>query len=141
MENVKEEKDTLENAIKFIDSVTKTLEGLKDKFSGAMFDGELKNDKPEPILHNWVNQTNQIMKDKFEEVYEVKYSEENFRMMLKNWLVKFKDNIDFVLNAKVLFKNLQYIRNTIKTKITSSDSLSYINLTDMLVNKSKMSGK
>lgn len=138
MELIKEDKDSLENAIKFIDSVSKTLEGLKDKFNFIIFEGEGKNEKSEAILQNWVNQTNSILKEKFEEIFEFKYTEEVFRTSLKNWITKYKDNTDFILNAKVLFKNLQYIKNTIRAKITASDSLSYINLTDALINKNKI---
>ena len=43
--------------------------------------------------------------------------------------------LEFLLNAKVLLKNLQTIRTTIKNKITESDTLSYVNLTDMLIQK------
>jgi len=51
--------------------------------------------------------------------------------------VKFKDNSDFLLNAKFLFKNLSLIRSTIRSKILTSDSLSYLNLTDTLISRCK----
>jgi hypothetical protein len=138
MESLKEERDTIENVIKFIDSTSKALEGLRDKFSTMILEGESKNEKPEGVLQNWVRQAHNILREKFEEVYEYKYDEVFFKNCLKNWMTKYKDNAEFILNAKFLFKNLQIIRNTIKTKITASDSLSYMNLTDVLISKTKL---
>ncbi len=131
------EKDNLDNIIKFTDSVSKALEGLKDKYDFIIFECESKNEKPDNILNNWVNQANLVIKEKFEEIFMKKYLEENFQIILKTWIAKYKDNTDFILNAKVFLKNLHFIRNTIKAKVTASDSLSYMNLTDTLINKSK----
>lgn len=137
MEYIKEDKDTVENVIIFLDGVNKILEGLRDKFNLMIFEMESKSDKPESILHNWVQQINSVIQEKFLEIYEINHSEDLFKIVLKNWMLKFKDNQDFMLNVKVLFKNLQNVRNTIKLKITSNDSLSYVNLTDVLLNKKK----
>jgi hypothetical protein len=141
MENnyITEDKDTLENVIRFIDNLSKTLEGLRYKFSNIIFEGESKNEKPDANLTNWVLQTQGIFKEKFEEVYGIKYDEERFKFTLQNWLVKFKKYPDFLLNAKVLFKILHHTRNTVKSKLAASDSLSYLNLTDLLINKCKSS--
>jgi hypothetical protein len=132
MEN---EKDNLESTVKFVDSIAKTLDGLKDKFNLLLFESEAKNTKPDLILQNWVDQSLIVIKEKYEEIFQLKYSPENFDSALKVWITKYKDNNEFILNSKVLFKNLQIIRNTIKTKLTVSDSLSYVNLTDSLINK------
>jgi hypothetical protein len=138
MEYLKEDRNTIENVIKFMDSVSKALEGLKDKFSVLILEAESKNEKPESVLKNWVHQAHNIVKEKFEEVYEVKYDDTIFKKSLKNWLQNFKDNQEFLLNSKFLFKNLQHIKNTVKSKITANDSLSYMNLTDVLINKTKI---
>ena len=137
METLKEDRDTVDKAIEFIDGVSKTLEGLRDKYNLQIFDSESKNEKIDIILQSWVNQVTIVLQEKFEEIYSTKYSEELFKNCLKNWIIKFKDNQDFILNTKVLFKNLQHVRSTIKTKVTATDSLAYNNLTDMLINKSK----
>ncbi len=139
MENLINEKDTQENAIKFLDALSKSLDGLKDKYSSLIFDAQTKNEKIEPILKNWVKNANLIFKSKFEEIYEIKnFTDENFiRNRLKSWSVKYKDNNEFMMNMKVLFKSLQSIRITVKNKICGSDSLSYTSLTDNLINKNK----
>lgn len=135
MEILIEEVDTIDNAIMLMDGVSKTLEGLNDKFNLLLL--ESKQGNYEEILKNWVKETKLVIKDKFKEVYECDYDEDNFDKLLIHWIEKFKSNNDFVLNTKVLFRNLQIIRNTIKAKITATDSLSYMNLTDALIKKAK----
>lgn len=135
MEN---EKETLENVIKFMDGVSKTLEGLKDKYSLLILEAEAKSDRPDATLQNWVTQSNLVIKEKFEEVFRIKCDNEfNLKEHLSQWINKYKENHEFILNTKVLLKNIQHIRSTIKTKLTASDSLSYINLTELMINKSK----
>jgi hypothetical protein len=136
---ISEEKDSLNNAVIFLDALSKTLEGLRDIFSNLFFEGESKNEKPDAIVNNWVQQTQNIIKEKFEEVYEIKYNEEKFREVMLVWLAKYKEDHDFMLNMKVLFKILHHTKNTIKSKLIASDSLSYLSLTDLLVNKCKSS--
>jgi hypothetical protein len=136
MEKINEiTKDNLDKIIRFMDSISKILEGLKDKYTLLLFENESKNIKPDTILQNWVDAASQIIKEKYEELFEAKYKEDEFNNTLKLWLIKYKDNNEFLLNAKVLLKNLQTIRTTIKNKITESDTLSYVNLTDMLIQK------
>lgn len=137
MEFIKEENIPVEKIIEFLDSASKALEGLRDKYSIIILDAESKNDKPEGVLKNWVLQANNILKEKFEETFDMKYEETFFKKSLKVWVNDYKENSEFLLNSKFLFKNLQYIKNTIKSKITSNDSLSYMNLTDVLINKTK----
>lgn len=86
MDNIKEEKETLDNAIKFTDSVSKALEGLKDKMSLLILESESKNEKPDRILNEWVLQANNIIKEKFEEIYEIVYEENKvFVGFMKTW--------------------------------------------------------
>jgi len=136
MEKISEiTKDNLDKIIRFMDCISKILEGLKDKYTLLLFENESKNIKPDTILQNWVDAASQIIKEKYEELFETKYKEDDFNNTLKFWLIKYKDNNEFLLNAKVLLKNLQTIRTTIMNKITESDTLSYVNLTDMLIQK------
>ncbi len=135
MEKTIDSKDTQEKIILFMDSISKILEGLKDKYTLLLFESESKNTKPDTILRNWVDAASQVLKEKFEEIFGKKYYDEEFETTLKHWMTKYKDNNEFILNSKVLFKNLQNIRNTIRNKITESDSLSYVNLTETLIQK------
>ncbi len=135
MEYIDESKDTVENANIFMDLVSKTLEGLKDKIRISLCEGELKNEKPEVFMIEWVNDTLNIIKEKFEQVYGIKYKKDYFNVSFKKWVIKFKDNQDFLMNAKVFYKILNYTRTTIKSKISESDSLSNVSLTDLLINK------
>lgn len=139
MENLIIEKDTQENAIRFLDTISKSLEGLKDKYTTILVETQSKNEKLEPILKNWVNGVNDILTSKFEEIYEIKtvFDEKDVLFHLKNWCVKYKDNVEFIMNIKVIFKNLQFLRSTIKSKLSASDSLSNISLTENLINRNK----
>jgi hypothetical protein len=137
MDYIKEDKNTLDNTVRFIDSVCKGLEGLKNKFTVLIFECETKNEKPDTILNNWVNETNYILEEKFEKVFEIKYEEKSFQMTLQKWLIKYNDKPDFKLNAIVLFRLFEDMRSTIKAKLSASDSLSYLSLTDSLVTKGK----
>lgn len=86
MESNKGDKETLENVVKFMDSVSKALEGLKDKISNSMQEIESKNEKPDRILHEWVSQTNNIIKEKFVETFETVLDDnKNFNEILKVW--------------------------------------------------------
>lgn len=49
-EKGKEIKDSVENSVKFMDSIAKALEGLRDKFDTLLSDGEARSEKPEEIL-------------------------------------------------------------------------------------------
>jgi len=129
--------DIQEKVIKFFDGITKALEGLKDRYTQMLFESESKNEKTETILKNWVTAVKEILIKKYIEIFEEEYNENTFQSQLTTWLIKYKENNDLILNAKVLFKALAILRSTIKSKIISSDSLSYMNLTDMLIAKSK----
>ena len=107
MEKTIDSKETLEKIIQFMDSLSKILEGLKDKYTLLLFESESKNLKPDTILRNWVDAASQVLKEKFEEIFENKYFEDEFETTLKSWMTKYKDNNEFILNSKVLFKNLQ----------------------------------
>lgn len=135
MEYIDESKDTVENSNIFMDLVSKTLEGLKDKIRISLCEGELKNEKPEVFMVEWINDTKGIIKEKFEQVYGIKYKNDNFIGTFRKWINKFKDNQDFIMNAKMFYRILVYTRNTIKSKILESDSLSNTSLTDLLINK------
>lgn len=127
--------DTYKHIIKFIDALSKTLEGLKDKYTSQIFESQKKNEKVDPILTNWVNHTNLVIKEKYEESFNQKYDEGNFKINLLKWVNTYKDNEEFILNIKVLFKHLNIIRNTIEIQVTSNDPLSYNELTDSLIKK------
>ncbi len=122
-ENKEIYQSNVEDVIAFTDAVSKTLEGIKDRFFGS--DGE-KN--LTVFLESIVLQTNQVIKEKFEEIIKIEYSEDIFNHCLSLWIDNYSLNKEFILNIKVLFKNLKYMRSTIKTKITASDNLSNISL-------------
>lgn len=85
MEVLKEDRDTPENAIKFMDSISKALEGLKDKSFKMISESESKNEKPDNTLKAWVSGAYEIIKEKWEEVYDSQYDEANFQSILKSW--------------------------------------------------------
>lgn len=127
--------DTYKHVIKFIDAVSKTLEGLKDKYTIQITEYQKKKERVEPILTNWVNHTNLVLKEKYEESFNQKYDEANFKVHLLKWMNTYKENEDFILNMKMLYKHFNIIRNTIEVQVTSNDPLSYSNLTENLIKK------
>jgi hypothetical protein len=139
MEYLINEKDTVENAIKYLDVLSKALDGLKDKYSTLIFEVQMKHEKIDPIMKNWVLDVNHLMISKFQDIYSIKNScDENYVLThMKNWCNKFKENSDFLMNIKALYKNIQNVRTTVKNKISSSDIMSNISLIDTLINKNK----
>lgn len=135
MDNQLNKDDNYKLVIKFIDAVSKTLEGLKDKYMSQIIESESKKERVEPILTLWVNQTSKTLKEKYEEVFNAKYEEASLKLLFFNWITLYKDNIDFSLNTKVLFKHLHMIRSIIKQKVSANDTLSYVDLTDGLLKK------
>lgn len=127
--------ETYKNVIKFIDAVSKTLEGLKDKYTTQITEYQKKKERVEPILTNWVNHTNLVLKEKYEESFNQKYDEANYKVHLLKWMNKYKENEDFILNIKMLYKHFNIIRNTIEVQVTSNDPLSYSNLSENLIKK------
>lgn len=127
--------DNYKLIIKFIDAVSKTLEGLKDKYVSQIIDREAKKERVEPILASWVNQSSNTLKEKYEEVFNLKYDESSFKLLFFNWATTYKNNADFNLNTKVLFKHLNIIRSTIKQKVSANDTLSYVDLTEGFLKK------
>jgi hypothetical protein len=139
MEYLINEKDTLENAIKYLDALSKSLDGLKDKYSTLIFDAQMKHEKIEPVLKNWVLDVNLLMISKFQDIYSIKNNcDENYVLThMKNWCNKFKENNDFSMNIKALFKNIQNVRTTVKNKLSAIDVMSNTSLTENLINKNK----
>lgn len=127
--------ETYKHVIKFIDAVSKTLEGLKDKYTIQITEYQKKKERVEPILTNWVNHTNLVLKEKYEESFNQKYDEANFKVQFLKWMNTYKENEDFILNMKMLYKHFNIIRNTIEVQVTSNDPLSYSNLTENLIKK------
>ena len=127
--------ETYKHVIKFIDAVSKTLEGLKDKYTIQITEYQKKKERVEPILTNWVNHTNLVLKEKYEESFNQKYDAANFKVHLLKWMNTYKENEDFILNMKMLYKHFNIIRNTIEVQVTSNDPLSYSNLTENLIKK------
>lgn len=131
--------DAVENIIYFFDSICKGMEGLKDKYSQQILELESRNEKIEVALKGWTSSTKALIEEKYDQIFGEKYDEDVFESQINSWIVKYKDNSDLILNIKVLQKNIQHMKTTIKTKIVSSDPLCYTNLTDSLISKSKVS--
>ena len=85
-------------------------------------------------MQNWIDQSQEILKEKFCEIFNKKY-EVHFQNSYRTWLSKYKDNQEFMMNAKIFLKSLQFIRSTVKMKINSKDQLASINITENLINK------
>lgn len=130
--------DEIESVIKFFDNVCKGIEGIKDKYQQIILDLESRNEKIEPALKLWVNAIKSLIEEKYEEIFSEKFEQDEFDSKTKVWLIKYKDNPELTLNIKLLFKSLNNLKSTVKSKIISSDPLCYNNLTDSLINKNKM---
>jgi len=126
-----------ETVIKFFDNVCKGIEGIKDKYMQMILDLESKNEKIESALKQWVNAIKSLVEEKYLEFFGETFDQENFEAKTKQWLINFKDNQELSLNIKLLFKSLNNLKATIRSKIISSDPLCYNNLTDSLINKNK----
>lgn len=129
--------EKLENVIMFFDSVSKGMEGIKDKYSRIILDIEKGNDSVEYGLKMWVNATKQLIEDKYIQIFAEKYDDQIFEFKITSWTIMFGENEDLLMNIRILKKNIDDLKTTINNKILSSNPLCYINISEYLLNNYK----